>query len=676
MATTQQSDTVLKDLRAQGTLTSEQLAQKATEATQKLSTSPVITSDTLKPVKALKLPQQLPQTLSSGTQEYIQSQNSSIKTEQQTALDLKKKELDTNKSDIASLIEQLGNPTANKNAEYEAEGVNDAKRQVDEYTSQLEAEAVANAHRITELKKNKGGLFAGAVEQEVNRINQDSLTKQADLAILQNNALRRYSTAAEIADRTLQAKIEPLQAKLEALKFFYSENKADFNKADDRAYAELLKKTEQETATKKENITKAFSSGLRNAYINEGGKFFRASDGKEYSDPQEFLQDAGVSSFDEAYSKGLVGDLTFERVADLNDVLKLRTTYPDAGISVTDSFAEAVQKLSGSNKYLLENKDLYPSGDGQPKPTTINGQDYFYDAESGTYVSAGDFVEGGVTTNGKPLSAESSKLLANANSALSAIDSMTNILKTNGSFNVFAPNPFNQTKRQYDAQAANLVDVIGRIRSGGAITDSEEARFKSLLPTALDGQASREIKLNQLKSLLNDVKTNLGANDLDINAASGGLSFNSAGTASSANQVKGFSTTAPKAQPITFAQVVNQTYKAGATPVSYGAKSNECGYYARQVVKNAGYTYPTLGDGLNSKIAAVQKYGVPAQQANIGAVVVTKENPTYGHVAVVLQKTPQGVIVTESNFKQAGRISNGRLIPYSKIVGAINPTKI
>lgn len=668
MATTKkQLDAGLKvaDVEAQGNLNSEQIAQRAVETTNRIATKPVITSDTLKPAKALKLPQPIPQTLSTGAQEYIQSQNNTIKTEQQSALDLKRKELDSNKNDIASLIDQLGNQTADKNAAYEAEGVNDAKRQVDEFTSQLEAEQVANQRRITELNKNKGGLFAGAVEQEINRINQDSLTKQADLAILQNNALRRYSTAAEIADRTLQAKIEPLQAKLEALKFFYAENKADFNKADDRAYTELLKKQEVETATRKENITKAFSSGLRNSFINEGGKFFRASDGKEYPDAESFFADAGVSSFEEAYGKGLVGDLTFERVADLNDVLKLRTTYPDAGISVTDSFAEAVQKLSGSNKYLLENKDLYPGSEAQ-KPTSLNGQDYFFDPTTGTYIPASDFVQGGATgATGKPLSAEASKLSANTDSGLANIEAMTNILKEKGTVGVFTPNPFNQSRKQYFTQADNLVDVLGRMRSGGAITADEETRFKSLLPKMTDKQSTWEGKLSQLRTLLNDVKTNL----------SGNQGFNSAGTANSANQVKGASQAAGKLQPISFAKVVNETYKPGTTPVSYGAKSNECGYYARQVVKNAGYTYPALGDGLNSKIAAVQKYGVPAQQANVGAVVVTKENPTYGHVAVILQKTPQGVIVTESNYAQSGRISNGRLIPWSKIVGAINPTK-
>lgn len=638
----------------------QQIADRA-NAVVKAPTS-TITSETLSGnAKPLKLPPPTVQTLTTGTQDYISSQNQSVKTEQQKQVDLEKRQLDNQRNDITSLITDLGNSQGIKNELYKTEGVDTAKKQVDEYTSQLEAEQLSNTRRIQAIQKNPQGLFAGGMEQEVNRVNSESLTKQADLAILQNNALRKYSTAAEIADRAVEAKLEPMKAKLEALKFFYAENKADFDKKDDRAYAELIKQKDREYVTQKENVTKAFSSGLRNSYINEGGKVYRASDGKEYETPEEFYADAGVTSFDEAYSKGLVGDLTMERVADLDFVSKLRAEYYDAGISITDSAAEAVAKLSNSNKYLLESKDLYDTANAAPKIETINGQGYVYNSATGTYELLE--VEGGAN-GGKPLSAEASKVLANTDSGLAAINEMTNMLNESGTVKIFAPNPFSQVRKQYFSSADNLVDIIGRMRSGGAITEGEEARFKSLLPKALDSQATWTNKLTQLKALLNGVK----------NGLSGNVSFNSAGNASDSS-VKGFTGSADKLQPISFAKVVNDTYKPGTTPVSYGAKSNECGYYARQVVSRAGYTYPTLGDGLNSKIAAVQKYGVPAQQGNIGSVIVTRENPTYGHVAVILQKLPDGVIVTESNYPQSGKISNGRFIPYSKIVGAINPTK-
>ena len=222
-----------------GNVDREALATMANAAVAKPSGS--ITSKTLSgTTKPLTLPPPTAQTLTTGVQDYISSQNQSIKTEQQTALDIEKKRLDRDKNDITSLITDLGNSGQIKNDLYETEGVNTAKKQVDEFTSQLEAEQHSNTRRIEALKKNPQGLFAGGMEQEINRVNSDSLTKQADLAILQNNALRRYSTAAEIADRAVEAKLEPMKAKLDALKFFYAENKADFDKKDEKVELEEL----------------------------------------------------------------------------------------------------------------------------------------------------------------------------------------------------------------------------------------------------------------------------------------------------------------------------------------------------------------------------------------------------------------------------------------------------
>ena len=154
-------------------------------------------------------------------------------------------------------------------------------------------------------------------------------------------------------------------------------------------------------------------------------------------------------------------------------------------------------------------------------------------------------------------------------------------------------------------------------------------------------------------------------------------SFNSAGNASASNQVKGYSATAAKAKPIAFQSFVAKKFPEGTEPVKTGAVSNQCGYYARNVVKSMGLTYPGLGDGLNQKRAAVAKYGVPLNKARVGSVLVTAENPTYGHVAVITGIAKNGFVVTESNFKQSERISHNRVIPFNspKLVGVINPTK-
>ena len=147
--------------------------------------------------------------------------------------------------DIMGLNNEIGNVgnTVDRTAE------DTARKEADRYTSEIEAEQLANRRAIENLQKNNPqGLFGGALQDEVNRIDRDSLSKQADLAILQNSALRNYSTAKDIADREVQNKLEPLKIKLENLKFFYQENKELFNKEDDRLYNEKIKEQDREIA--------------------------------------------------------------------------------------------------------------------------------------------------------------------------------------------------------------------------------------------------------------------------------------------------------------------------------------------------------------------------------------------------------------------------------------------
>lgn len=668
-----QSGLQLTDIQsAQAGLTRDDIATRANQVVAQ-QPSGSITSDVLSGnPKPLTLPPPTVQTLTTGTQDYIASQNESIKTAQQQELDQMQKSLASQKDDILGLIEGIGNSQGIKNDLYKKEGVDKAKKEVDEFTSRLEAEQHSNRRRIEAIQKNPEGLFAGGMEQEVNRVNSESLTKQADLAILQNNALRRYSTAAEIADRAVEAKLEPMKAKLEGLKFFYAENKADFDKKDDRAYAELIKQEERNYVTQKENITKAFTSGLRTTFINEGGKIYRASDGKEYSDPRSFLQDAGVSSFEEAYQKGLVGDLTFERVADMDFVSQLRGDYPDAYISPTDTAEEAVNKLAYSNKYKKE----YATDPMVLE--TSDGTKYVQDPATGEWSSVNDIVGVDSTTaNGKPLSAEASKLKANTESGLANISAMERMLTDGGTVKIFTPNAFSQTRKQYFTQADNLVDVIGRLRSGGAITTEEESRFRSLLPKVLDDQGTWRGKLTQLKTLLRDVERNLGGGTQDI--------VTSGSVTPDGNQVKGMTQKAeplPYLDPNTFQPVPTKTGGASVAPniqklSPSGSVGGQCGVWVRNVVNKLGATYPRLGDGLKAKIAAVQKYGTSPTNAKIGSVIVTRENPTYGHVAYIIGRNAKGWIVGESNFKQSNRVSYGRVIPFNspKLVGVINPTR-
>lgn len=678
---------------AQAGLSRDDIATKANQVVAQPSGS--ITSEVLSGnPKPLTLPPPTVQTLATGTQDYIASQNESIKTAQQQELEREKADLSTQKNDITSLIEQIGNSSQIKNDLYKKEGVDKAKKDVDEFTSRLEAEQHSNTRRIQAIQKNPEGLFAGGMEQEVNRVNSESLTKQADLAILQNNALRRYSTAAEIADRAVEAKLEPMKAKLEGLKFFYAENKADFDKKDDRAYAELIAKQERDYITQKENITKAFSSGLRNKFINEGGKIYRASDGKEYSDPRSFLQDAGVSSFEEAYQKGLVGDLTFERVADMDFVSQLRTANPMAGISITDTAAQAVQKVE---QYQLDHP---AAGEG----FTLSPGEVRYD-------SAGNIVATGGDAPDKPLTEAQSKDVAYATRTEEANVYINNLEQDMAKYGAVAyqvavtaegttlGNSFVDDKIRQARQAErNFGTAVLRRESGAAISPSEFATmekqyfprpgddeqtlaqkaqnrltainaFKASNPNTSSAQASTFFTKEQLKQSYPQ------ATDEEINSAYDSQGYEVKGMFEKAEPL-------PYLDPNTFQPIPTKTGGVSVAPVVQksfpaGSVGGQCGDFVRRVASKFGATYPSLGDSLKSKIAAVRKYGTSLANAKIGSVIVTRENPTYGHVAYIIGRNAKGWIVGESNFKQSKRVSYGRVIPFNspKLVGVINPTR-
>lgn len=71
---------------------------------------------------------------------------------------------------------------------------------------------------------------------------------------------------------------------------------------------------------------------------------------------------------------------------------------------------------------------------------------------------------------------------------------------------------------QYQAAINNATDVIGRLRSGGAINADEEKRFRSLLPAAFDSPDTVQYKLGSLAQLFqkftNPQAAQPGASDL------------------------------------------------------------------------------------------------------------------------------------------------------------------
>lgn len=117
----------------------------------------------------------------------------------------------------------------------------------------------------------------------------------------------------------------------------------------------------------------------------------------------------------------------------------------------------------------------------------------------------------------KTLSGEQKKLNALALSGLNSLDIISQgALDADGSKNwgsiIKGKLGFN---RAYSDAVTNLSDIIGRLRSGGAITNDEEKRFRSLMPSVLDGAGTVKTKLDRLRGELNSVSPDGGVSAPD-----------------------------------------------------------------------------------------------------------------------------------------------------------------
>lgn len=221
----------------------------------------------------LNIPTMAASTAATGAQEFIASTSAANQTfaqqQEQAAIDAAQNELAGSKSTLQNIFQRIAGIPQNQEAEYQKQGVDTAKQQVDDYTSQIEAEQLATRRQTEALQKNPQGMFGGAVEQEINRVNRESVSKQADLAILQNAALRKYDTATAIADRKIAAETESLKAQLDYTKFFYEDNKDNLTKKEQRQYETKIRADERAYNETVDNKKQVNQIGLQ--FLQEGG---------------------------------------------------------------------------------------------------------------------------------------------------------------------------------------------------------------------------------------------------------------------------------------------------------------------------------------------------------------------------------------------------------------------
>ena len=108
---------------------------------------------------------------------------------------------------------------------------------------------------------------------------------------------------------------------------------------------------------------------------------------------------------------------------------------------------------------------------------------------------------------GKPLSAEQQKLSSNVKVGLSSIDDIDRIISEDSGalFKSTLPGFIRDPQsRQLATAVDQVVDVIGRLRSGGAITEEEASRFRNFLPGVFDDPETIKYKLGIMRQALSE----------------------------------------------------------------------------------------------------------------------------------------------------------------------------
>lgn len=219
--------------------------------------TPITPNDLGNTTAPLKLPTLAGSTATSGLGGLLESVLNNQKT-LQAKLDADVKErsdaLKDEKKGLSKTMQDLLNISDEQLRLEDKADISGKTQKVTDLTNKLESEQLALRREVERIRENKTGMLAGAVEDEVGRVERASLSKQADIALLHSAANRDLSTAQSIIDRKIELMTEPLKQKLEFDKFFYEENKDDLTKAEQKQFESMQKTDERTYETAKEEL--------------------------------------------------------------------------------------------------------------------------------------------------------------------------------------------------------------------------------------------------------------------------------------------------------------------------------------------------------------------------------------------------------------------------------------
>jgi hypothetical protein len=376
---------------------------------------------------------------------------------------------------VSQLYKDIGVISGQQGQFMEQAGGYEAKKQYDEYTSQMEAEQLRLRRESDKLRANNPtGALASGLQNQLDDMERKSLSKQADIAILGNAAGRRYDTALSIAKDKVEMLMAPKKAELEGLKYIQENNKA-FQTAE---FSNLLSRKNTELANEQKKL-----DTIENIKI-------------------------------EAVKNGLKNTEAFANIKTVDDALKVA-----GGYLVSPKEKLELQKLSGDiakNKADLNLKELELIN----AKSTLGGT-------TGDPVL--DIVSASAKYGDKRLTDSQLEKIQKAQQALGSMETLqgllsqgTDGLKTTGPLSGRVRTLVSQIGGDADARAINatiqgLIPTVARGIFGevGVLTDTDIENYRKTVPNLNSTEAQNKL----ISVIMYDVLTRSLESTLTTNAA-------------------------------------------------------------------------------------------------------------------------------------------------------------
>src|SRR3990167_3894585 len=170
------------------------------------------------------------------------------------------------KGNLRSLMDKILGVQAERATLEEEAGIAGKAERLTATTNQLEALERAELNEMRALQG--AGLTDVQRAANAREITRKYAFQKADVALLQSAANRDLETTQNIINRKIELTLEPLLTQLDFTKFFYQENKADFNKEEERAFGLKIKDLDRQYEETK--TLETYKAGLVTTAIQNG----------------------------------------------------------------------------------------------------------------------------------------------------------------------------------------------------------------------------------------------------------------------------------------------------------------------------------------------------------------------------------------------------------------------